>query len=212
MFEIEYKGANTMIVTAQGTKLVINPRLSLFGEKDIVVQDGISLATEPQLASTDEKFKLNISVPGSYEVSNFSINGFAAKPHSSKEGEKSIVYNIDIDGVKIGLIGNIDPDMPDSLLESLGVLDIVILPVGGQTTIGAKQAVLLAKQTDAKIIIPVRYADDGINYPIENEAVDTLSQFMDAVSIDKEETAKFKLKSVNSLPENPTVVAIKRTK
>ena len=107
MFEIEYKGANTVVISTKKSTLVTDPKMSVHGEKDYVVKNAIELATEERFAANDEDFALSISCPGSYEVGDFSINGFAEKRHldGENDGKKAVVYSIDVLGVKIGLLG-----------------------------------------------------------------------------------------------------------
>ena len=46
MFEIEYKGANGIVITSKHTTLVVDPKLSLAGLKDVVVKNAVELGTE----------------------------------------------------------------------------------------------------------------------------------------------------------------------
>ena len=169
MFDIEYKGGNTVVISTKKSSLVTDPKMSVNGEKDIVIKDGVELVTEERFATRNDNYKLTISYPGNYEVSDFTIAGYPEKRHidGDSEGKKSVIYSIDISGVKIGLLGNIGPNISDDQLENLGVLDILILPIGGGGyTLDATSAASIARRSDAKVIIPVHYSDDGIKYEV----------------------------------------------
>lgn len=210
MFDIEYKGGNTVIFTTKKATLVADPKMSIHGEKDIVIKDAVEIATEERFLTKNEDFVLSLNYPGSYEVSDFSINGFAEKRHIDADGKKATIYGIDIQGVKIGLIGNIGPDLSDYQMENLGVLDILILPVGGNGyTLDATSAAKIARNSDAKVIIPIHYADDSLKYEVPQGDLDT---FIKEMGLEVEKTSKFKVKSASALPEKATIVHLERTK
>ena len=212
MFDIEYKGGNTVVIATKKNTLVIDPKMSIHkGEKDFVVKNDTELATEDRFLTQSDDFALSLSYPGSYEVGDFSINGFAEKRHiDSNDEQKSVIYSIDVLGAKIGLLGNIGPELSDDQLENLGILDILILPVGGNGyTLDATSAVKIARNSDAKVIIPVHYAEDGINYEVPQNSLDI---FIKELGADVEKTSKYKVKNISNFPEKMTIVHIERTK
>ena len=212
MFDIEYKGGNTVVIATKKNTLVIDPKMSIHkGEKDFVVKNDTELATEDRFLTQSDDFALSLSYPGSYEVGDFSINGFAEKRHiDSNDEQKSVIYSIDVLGAKIGLLGNIGPELSDDQLENLGILDILILPVGGNGyTLDATSAAKIARNSDAKVIIPVHYAEDGINYEVPQNSLDI---FIKELGADVEKTSKYKVKNISNFPEKMTIVHIERTK
>ena len=73
MFDIEYKGGNTVVISTKKSSLVTDPKMSVNGEKDIVVKDGVELVTEERFATRNDNYKLTISYPVNYEISDFTI-------------------------------------------------------------------------------------------------------------------------------------------
>lgn len=212
MFDIEYKGGNTVVISTKKNTLVIDPKMSIHkGEKDFVVKNATELATEDRFLTQSDDFVLSLSYPGSYEVGDFSINGFAEKRHiDSNDEQKSVIYSIDVLGTKIGLLGNIGPELSDDQLENLGILDILILPVGGNGyTLDATSAAKIARNSDAKVIIPVHYAEDGINYEVPQNSLDIFTKELGA---EVEKTSKYKVKNISNFPEKMTIIHIERTK
>ena len=212
MFDIEYKGGNTVVISTKKSTLVTDPKMSLWGDVDYVVKDAIELATEERFLTNNKDFSLSISYPGSYEIGDFSINGFAEKRHLDDEAEpkKSVVYGIDVLGVKIGLLGNVGPQISDNQLENLGVLDILILPVGGGGyTLDATSAAKIVRDADVKVVIPVHYSDDAVKYEVPQSSLDL---FVKELGVDTEKTSKYKVKSVASLPDKLTIVKIERSR
>ncbi len=211
MFDIEYKGANTVVISTKKNILVTDPKMSVLGESDYVVKNAIELATEERFRTGDRDFLLSISYPGSYEIGDFSINGFAEKRHldGDNEPKKAVVYSIDVLGTKIGLLGNVGPQISDDQLENLGLLDILIIPIGGGGyTLDATSAAKIVRDTDVKVAIPIHYSEDGIKYDVPQSSIDI---FTKELGVDVETTTKYKVKSVSSLPDKLTIVKINRS-
>ena len=211
MFDIEYKGGNTVVISTKTSNLVVDPKLSVYGKKDIIVKDAVELATEDKFLTNNPEFKLSIGYPGSYEVSGFAINGFAERlsTESDKNILKGVVYSVSISGVRIGILGNIDSKISDDQLENLGILDIIILPVGGGNTINATATATIARRSDAKVIIPICYDDVELKYDVPQSE---LSLFLKEIGLESEKVSKYKVKSPAALPEKITVIELTRSK
>ena len=55
MFDIEYKGGNTVVITTKKATLVVDPKQSVVGLKDLSVKEGIQLATEERFVVPDSE-------------------------------------------------------------------------------------------------------------------------------------------------------------
>jgi L-ascorbate metabolism protein UlaG (beta-lactamase superfamily) len=212
MFDIEYKGGNTVVISTKKAAIVTDPKLSVVGLKDLVVKDAIEISTESRFALNSQDAKLLIECPGEYGVSDFDIHGIAAQRHlDTADTEKlSTIYRIEIGDVRIGLIGNIYEVLSDDQLEALGVIDILIIPVGGNGyTLDATGAANLTRKIDPKVVIPVHYADAKLKYEVNQ---DELALFVKELGAATEQVAKYKLKSSASLsPAGLTIVEIERS-
>lgn len=194
MFEIEYKGANAVIISTKKAKLVVDPKLSLVGLGDIVVKDSIELLTEQRFNINNKNSRLVIDSPGEYGVADFDIKGIAARRSidSETDGLKSVIYRVEVGDSRIGIIGNIDRKLSDEQLESLGLLDVLIIPVGGGGyTLDAVNAANLVRTIGPKIVIPVHYADNALKYEVPQ---DDLATFVAELGAPVETVAKFKPK------------------
>lgn len=206
MFEIEYKGAGTIIVATKKSKLITDPKLSLAGLKDVEPKGMIELATEDRFAVGSKDALIQIEGPGEYEVGDFSIRGIAAQRHLDSEGFGSTIYRVEVADVRIAVIGNIDPKVTDEQLEEIGVVDIIVLPIGGNGyTLDATAAALLVRKIDAKAVIPVHYADKALTYEVPQDEFETFHKELGGVV---EEVEKLKIKSTTSLPQELTVYKI----
>lgn len=211
MFEIEYKGGNTVIISTKKATIVVDPKASLVGLKDVAIKDAVELATEARFALNSDGAKLVIEGPGEYGVGDFDIRGIAAQRHLDSESDPRIstIYRIEIGEVRIALFGNIYEKLTDDELEEIGVIDIVILPVGGNGyTLDATGAANIVRKVDPKLVIPVHYADKALAYEVPQ---DTLETFVKELGAPLETTAKYKSKGITSVPSTLTVIELTRS-
>lgn len=211
MFAIEYKGGNTVVITTKKATLVTDPKLSVVGLKDVVVKDAVELATEARFALSSEDAKLAIEGPGDYEVSEFSIKGVPAQRHIDGENDEklSTVYRIEVGECQIALLGNVAPELSDDQFEALGVVDMLIIPIGGGGyTLDAAAAASLARQIEPKVVIPVHYADSALKYEVPQAG---LEEFVKELGAPVETVSKYKVKAASALPPVLTVVEITRS-
>ena len=211
MFEIEYKGANSIVIITKKAKLIVDPKLSVVGLKDISTKGAIELATESRFTVADPDATLLIEGPGEYGVADFDIRGIAARRHidSENEGLMSTIYRVKIGDSRIGIIGNIDKKLSDEQLEGLGVVDILVMPVGGGGyTLDSADAASLVRMIDPKIVIPVHYADKALKYEVPQ---DELKLFITELGVPVETVAKYKPKQLTAVPTTLSVVEITRS-
>jgi L-ascorbate metabolism protein UlaG (beta-lactamase superfamily) len=210
MFEIEYKGGNAVIISTKKSKIVIDPKLSVVGLKDLSAKDAIELATEERLAVYDTDATLVIDSPGEYGIGGFDIKGIAAQRHLDAENLPfaSTIYRIETGETRIGVIGNIYVNLSDEQLEELGLLDILIIPVGGNGyTLDAADAAKLIRKIDPKIVIPVHYADKALKYEVPQ---DDLSGLISELGIPVEVMQKYKQKQSPVAPTSMSMVQLER--
>jgi L-ascorbate metabolism protein UlaG (beta-lactamase superfamily) len=208
MFDIEYKGANCVVISTKKAKLIVDPKLSLVGLKDLNVKGAVELASEERFVVSDQDANLIIDSPGEYGVAGFDILGIAARRHidSETEGNLSTMYRIEVEGTRIGVIGNVYEKLSDEQLEQLGILDILIIPVGGNGyTLDSTGAVNLVRLIDPKIVIPVHYSDNSLKYEVPQGDLKT---FLSELSAPVETVPKLKFKQLPVVPTPMSVVEI----
>lgn len=212
MFDIEYKGANCVIITTKTTKLITDPKLSIVGLKDISTKDAVELLTEERFgAKEDQDTILRIDGPGEYGVAGLDIRGIPARRHIDAPDQlmQSTIYRVEVGGTRIGIIGNVCEELSDEQLEQLGVLDILIVPVGGNGyTLDSTSAASLVRKIDAKIVIPVHYADSSLKYEVPQC---DLSGFVKELGAPVETVSKYKYKQPATPPASLSIVEITRS-
>ena len=212
MFDIEYKGANAVIFTTKKLKVVVDPGLDIAGHKDVAVKDSVVLLTEDRLRPKSNDYRLLFDGPGEYEVGDVSIVGVAARRNIDAEdqGKASTIYRLTIDDTKIAVLGNIAPKLDDDQLEAIGMVDIVVVPVGGGgLTLDSKDAAAIVRQIEPKAVVPVHFDDPALKYEVPQDKADLIVTELSAGVI--EAGPKFKLKNTSSIPDQLTVIMISRS-
>lgn len=210
MFEVEYKGGNGVVISNKKTTITVDPKLSLVGLKDLKTQDQVQLLTENRFRVDDPEARLIIESPGEYEVGDFTIRAIAAQRHidTSEEVKLSTIYRLETTEVRVALVGNIDPKLSEEQLEGLGVVDILILPVGGNGyTLDATSAATIVRQVGPKVVIPIHYQDSGLRYEV---AQDPLEYFVKELGAPLESVTKYKIKSASVFPAVLTIMELAR--
>ena len=210
MFEIEYKGANTVLISSKSTSLVFDPKLSLVGQKDVTVKDKVEVVTESRFNVSGGETIL-FEYPGDYEIGDFSIKGIAAHRHidAGDKAQVATMYRVEVADFRIAVLGNVAPGISEDQLEELGIIDILILPVGGNGyTLDATSAAAIVRKVDPKAVIPVHYADSGLKYEVPQDDKDV---FIKEFGAPVEEVSKYKLKNLAALPEVTTVMVLARS-
>lgn len=212
MFDIEYKGGNAVVFTTKKGKLVVDPNISVVGLKNLVVKDAVQVATESRFEVDGKDSRLNIEGPGEYEIGDFAISGVSSERHIDGDtGKKdSTMYRVDIGDIRVGVIGNISPKLTEEQYEGLGLVDIVVIPVGGNGyTLDAVQASAVVRQMEPKLVIPVHYSDNGLKYEVPQDSLDVFIKELAAPVEDAVD--KLKIKGPSSLPQVMTVSPLNRS-
>ncbi|MDB5177354.1 MAG: hypothetical protein JWN75_1022 [Candidatus Saccharibacteria bacterium] len=212
MFDIEYKGGNGVVVATKKTQVVIDPQLSVVGLKNLSVKDAVELATEARFVVSDEAARLQIEGPGEYEIGDVSIRGITATRHLDTSADEPIstIYRIEIGEVRLAILGNITPKLDEDQLEEIGLIDILILPVGGNGyTLDATSAATIVRQIEPKVVIPVHYADAALKYEVPQDSLDVFTKELTTTVEDA--GSKYKIKSASSLPQILTVMTVARS-
>lgn len=204
--EIQFFGANAVRLVNKKVSLVVDGDLESVGLKNIVNPNDVAVYTSKHENPKEAYF--SIDGPGEYELAEISVKGIAARAHIDADGERATIYNVQIGGFSVGVIGHIYPDLSDQQLEELGLVDVLIVPVGGNGfTLDASGATALIKKIDPKIVIPTHYADSGIKYEVPQAELDTFLHEIGATDVEKQDTLKLK---ESELTDKTQVIVLNR--
>ncbi len=212
MFDVEYKGANAVVFTTKKTRVVFDPKVSLAGGTDVSVNGDVEVTTESRFAVEKATPKILFEGPGEYEVGDVALAGIAARRHIDTEdqGDQSTMYRMTIGDVRLAVVGNVAKKLSEDKLEALGVVDIVVIPIGGNGyTLDAVDAAAMVRQIEPRAVIPVHYADPHLKYEVPQDEFEAFVKALGANVI--EEGPKWKMKGLSSVPEQLSIVKIARS-
>lgn len=146
-----------------------------------------------------------ITSAGEYEISKVSIQGIPSW-HDDEEGKKrgsNIIFVFNFEDVRIAHLGDLGTTLSDQQLESLGNVDVLMVPVGGTYTLNGKQASQVVNQIEPRIVIPMHY-----KIPKLTEKLDTVNSFCSELGVQQNgEEEKLKV-TKKDLPSEETKVVI----
>ena len=165
--ELQYYGANCVRLTTRKASIVIDDNLQKLGLKSVTKATDISLRTSLMFPE-HEGVAFTAEMPGEYEISDSIIHGVAARAHMDEEGKhNAVIYTVEADDVKVAVLGHIYPDLSDEQLEQIGMVDVAIVPVGGNGyTLDGIGALKVIRKIEPKIVIPTHYGDKTIKYEV----------------------------------------------
>lgn len=97
--------------------------------------------------------------PGEYEIGGVFVTGVASF-HDDKSGElrgKNTIYLVEIDGTTVCHLGDLGHPLSAKTVSELGKVDVLLLPVGGVTTIDAVAAAEVMRRLSPKWVVPMHY-------------------------------------------------------
>ena len=164
--DVQFYGANCLVLSNKATRLVVDDNLAELGQKTVIKAGDVALFTSSG-ANVAKDAKIIIDCPGEYEVSDISISGIPVRGHMDEEGKQNVtMYKITDNDLNILITGHIYPKLSESLLEQIGMIDVLFVPVGGNGyTLDPKGAIAVIKEIEPKLVIPTHYADKNIKYP-----------------------------------------------
>ena len=104
---------------------------------------------------------MTISFPGEYESHGIEITGFPIADESTEKFLKT-AYKVIFEEMTFVFLGHLSRPLDASLMEEFSEPDVLILPVGGGHFLEPEVAAKMAKQLEARIVMPSFYknADD----------------------------------------------------
>jgi L-ascorbate metabolism protein UlaG (beta-lactamase superfamily) len=190
--DLQFYGANCVSFTYKGTRVVIDDNLADLGAKRVLKADDVALFTSAHGATTPARLLLDS--PGEFEVADISIIGLAARAHIDQPNEKNAtMFKLTVGDQSLLFSGHIYPELSEAQLEAIGMIDVLVVPVGGSGyTLDPIGALQLIKEIEPKLVVPTHYADKALNFPVPQLELETALKELGMEP--KETVAKLKLK------------------
>lgn len=145
-----------------------------------------------------------IAGPGEYEIGGVFIIGV---PTFNKEAENprlNVIYVLDFEGLSVAHLGDLDHVPGQSMIESLGSIDVALVPVGDGSALGSSQAAEVVSLLEPSIVVPMHFQTEALR-GMELDPVDRFLKEMGINAIEAEPVLKV---SAGSLPEQTQVILL----
>jgi L-ascorbate metabolism protein UlaG (beta-lactamase superfamily) len=106
--------------------------------------------------------------PTSATVGMLRITGVQAahdETGGSERGRNTIVV-LDDGDIRLAHLGDLGHVLDEASVEAIGRVDVLIVPVGGFFTIDEKEAAAVVESLNPRIVIPIHYKTDKVDFPI----------------------------------------------
>lgn len=190
--DLQFYGANCVSVAHKGARIVIDDNLADLGAKSVTKPEDVALFTGTHGEAGTAR--LTFDSPGEYEVSDISVVGIAARAHIDEEGTlNATMFKLIAGDVSVLVTGHIYPELTNDELEAIGIVDLLVVPVGGNGyTVDPVGALKLIKAIEPKLVVPTHYADSALKYPVPQQ--DLANALKEMAMEPKETVSKLRLK------------------
>jgi len=146
-----------------------------------------------------------VAGPGEYEIAGVFIIGLATY-HDNEAGKKlgrNTIYTMEIDGINVCHLGDLGHVLSSDKVEQMGSVDVLMIPVGGVSTLNATMAAEVVRQIVPKIVIPMHYKTPAIK-----RELDPLDRFLKEMGVMQTKSQSKLSVSASTLPLTTQVVVL----
>ena len=147
-----------------------------------------------------------ISGPGEYEIGGVFVTGIQTNGHNDSfdPTERNTMYIYDFDGIKVAHLGGTNSVPNQSEVEELGNVHILLIPIGGTSTLNAVQAAEMVNLIEPNVVIPMHYMTESSIIKL-----DPLNKFLKEMGLSNiEPVDSYKVTNPRNLPEETQVVVL----
>lgn len=147
--------------------------------------------------------------PGEYEIMGISIIGYHTY-HDTEKGAKrgkNTIYLFETEGLRILHLGDLGHQLDEDLINEIGDIDVLMIPVGGEYTIGPKEAVEIVGKIEPFFIIPMHYQATGLNQTTFSTLLPN-DNFLKESGLTSENLDKFSIKKEDIIEDQNTKVIV----
>ena len=120
--------------------------------------------------------------PGEYEISGVLILGIATF-HDAVGGKnkgKNTIYLMEVDGMSICHLGDLGHVLNAEQVEEIDDVDVLLLPVGGVSTLNAAMAAEVIRRLEPKVVVPMHYKTPAIS-----RELGTVDEFLKEMGVEQ---------------------------
>ncbi len=142
---------------------------------------------------------------GEFEIGGVFITAIqtAGSSKKSKDRVNNTLYVYDYDGITVAHLGDMQDTPTQSEVESLGTVNVLLVPVGGGSGLNAAKAAEVVSLLEPNIVIPMHYStpDTKVN-------LDSLNKFLKEMGLGRIESQPSLKVTRSGLPDETKVVVL----
>ncbi len=140
--------------------------------------------------------------PGEYEIGGVFITGIATPSRTDKFN--NIVYLFNYNGLTIAHLGDIGDVPSQKQIEDLELVNVLLVPVGGGSSLNAARAAELVSMLEPNVVVPMHYQLPGLTPSLE-----PLDKFLKEMGVtEAKREVSLKLGGADGLPQETEVVIL----
>ncbi len=169
--EIQWHGLSCVTIKGKNGTVLIDPYdLKVSGIKYPPVKADVVLMSDknPALVYEKQEDQHLFDWPGEYEARGILFDAIVGhdRPKEKEEGKKEeaqevLMFVLSIDDFKIAHLSSVGHKLTPEMLEKLGDIDILILPVGGSSKgalcLSSEKAQEVVEQIEPRMVVPIMY-------------------------------------------------------
>jgi len=167
--KIKWLGHASFLITSDsGTKIITDPYEQILGMKYGEINESADIVT---ISHEHGDHNNPSAVKGNPQVLNESpavdVKGIAFRGidtyHDDSGGSErgsNIIFCFGVDGVTVCHLGDLGHMLSEDQVSAIGKVDVLMIPVGGNFTIGAGQADEVIAMLKPSVVIPMHFRND----------------------------------------------------
>ena len=146
-----------------------------------------------------------ITGPGEFEIGSVFITGVQMDGQGKKAAEqpRNTLYVFDYLGITVAHLGDMRSVPPQTEIEALGTVHVVLVPVGGGSGLNAAKAAEIVSLLEPNIVIPMHYYT-----PAAKVELDRLDKFLKEMGLHDAESMPSLKVTKSSLPDETKVIVL----
>lgn len=141
---------------------------------------------------------------GGVFVTGVSTDGGGISKKKSKDGSaRNTIYVFDYEGITVAHLGDLKQTPTQSEIESLGTINVALVPVGGGGGLNAAKAAEVISLIEPNLVVPMHYST-----PASKLSLDSLNKFIKEMGLSKPESQPSLKVTRSGLPNETHVVVL----
>ncbi len=173
MMKITWMGHACFLIDTRGIKIVTDPFNKELGYPVIPREaEAVTVSHQHWDHNAVEGFTTDpmvIQTPGDYELASVRFRGISSF-HDKKQGKdrgKNIIFKISSEEIELVHLGDLGHVPDKNLVDAIGRVDVLLVPVGGTFTLNAEEAFETVRLLAPRLVIPMHYQTPHLSFSLD---------------------------------------------